>query len=115
MTYGIKNAQERGGHLRRPPNPRLRRHGRWRPRNRGRDLALNICKERKATNVRSSTQEIVERLEPTVRFSLEEALDFVATDELVEITPKSVRIRKRELSSDERYRDKRGRARAASA
>ena len=114
MTYGIKNAQERGDTFVDPQTPV---YGGMvvGVQNRGRDLALNICKERKATNVRSSTQEIVERLEPTVRFSLEEALDFVATDELVEITPKSVRIRKRELSSEERYRDKRGRARAASA
>ena len=114
MTYGIKNAQERGDTFVDPQTPV---YGGMvvGVQNRGRDLALNICKERKATNVRSSTQDIVERLEPTVRFSLEEALDFVATDELVEITPKSVRIRKRELSSEERYRDKRGRARAASS
>ena len=68
--------------------------------NRERDMDLNVCKERKTTNVRSSTQEIVERLEPAVKFSLEEALGFINADELVEITPKSIRMRKRILSPE---------------
>lgn len=65
------------------------------------------------TNMRSATQEIVERLAPAVRFSLEEALGFVSDDELVEVTPKSIRMRKRILDPDERYRVNRARARAA--
>ena len=56
------------------------------------------------TNMRSATQEIVERLAPPVRFSLEEALAFIGNDELVEVTPKSIRMRKRVLNPDERYR-----------
>ena len=67
-------------------------------------MDLNVCKERKMTNIRSATQEIVERLAPAVKFSLEEALSFITEDELVEVTPKSIRMRKRILSPDERYR-----------
>jgi GTP-binding protein len=114
MTYGIKNAQERGDTFIDPQTP-IYEGMVVGVQNRGKDLELNICKERKVTNVRSSTQEIVDRLEPAVKFSLEESLDFVSTDELVEVTPKNVRLRKRTLRSIERYRDKRGQARAASA
>ena len=112
VTYGLQNAQERGETFVEPQTPVYQgmivgRH------NRERDMDLNVCKERKTTNVRSSTQEIVERLEPAVKFSLEEALGFINADELVEITPKSIRMRKRILSPDERYRVQRSRARAS--
>ena len=112
VTYGLQNAQERGETFVEPQTPVYQgmiigRH------NRERDMDLNVCKERKTTNVRSSTQEIVERLEPAVKFSLEEALGFINADELVEITPKSVRMRKRILSSDERYRVQRSRAKTS--
>ena len=53
------------------------------------------------------------RLAPSVKFSLEEALGFITMDELVEITPKTIRMRKRILSPDERYRVERSRARAS--
>ena len=113
VTYGLQNAQERGETFVEPQTPVYQgmivgRH------NRERDMDLNVCKERKMTNVRSSTQEIVERLAPAVKFSLEEALSFVNEDELVEVTPKSIRMRKRILNPDERYRVHRARARAAS-
>ena len=61
----------------------------------------------------SSPRPLVERLEPAVKFSLEEALGFINVDELVEITPKNIRMRKRILSPDERYRVQRSRARAS--
>jgi GTP-binding protein len=114
VTYGIRNAQERGETFIDPQTPVYEgmvvgMHSRER------DLDLNITKERKVTNMRSSTSEIVERLEPAIKFSLEEALDFVETDELVEITPKSIRLRKRTLDSGERYRQVRSRAKAKSA
>jgi GTP-binding protein len=73
-------------------------------------MDLNITKERKVTNMRSATSEIVERLDPAIKFSLEEALDFIENDELVEVTPKSIRLRKRVLNVDERYRIHRGKA-----
>jgi GTP-binding protein len=78
---------------------------------RDRDLDVNVCKERKVTNMRSSTQEIAVRLNAPVKFSLEEALDFVVGDELVEVTPKSIRLRKRVLDPEQRYRQARTSAR----
>src|SRR5215216_3951703 len=68
------------------------------------DLAVNVCREKQMTNIRSSTSDIAVRLTPPVRFSLEEALDFLAADELLEVTPKNYRIRKRILSATERAR-----------
>ena len=108
VTYGLQNAQERGETFVEPQTPVYQgmivgRH------NRERDMDLNVCKERKLTNTRSATQEIVERLAPAVKFSLEEALGFINDDELVEVTPKSIRMRKRVLNPDQRNR-----ARAAS-
>ena len=114
VTYGIRNAQERGETFVDPQTAVYEgmvvgMHSR------DRDMNLNICKERKVTNMRSSTSEIVERLEPAIKFSLEEALDFVALDELVEVTPKSIRLRKRTLNAGARQREIRGSARARSA
>jgi GTP-binding protein len=56
------------------------------------------------TNIRSSTSDIAVRLTPPVRLSLEEALDFLAADELLEVTPKTYRIRKRILDATQRAR-----------
>jgi GTP-binding protein len=71
------------------------------------DLPVNVCRARKLTNMRSSTSEIVERLTPPVDLSLEEALDFLDDDELLEITPKRLRLRKRVLSNSDRIKAKR--------
>jgi GTP-binding protein len=68
------------------------------------DLAVNVCREKKMTNIRSSTSDIAVRLTPPVRLSLEEALDFLASDELLEVTPKFYRLRKRILSATDRAR-----------
>jgi GTP-binding protein len=68
------------------------------------DMDVNICKQRKLTNMRSSTSDIVVRLEPPMLFSLEEALNFISDDELVEVTPKDARMRKRTLDSGARQR-----------
>ncbi len=110
VTYGLHNAQERGDTFVDPQTPVYRgmivgMHGR------DRDLDVNVCKERKVTNMRSSTQEIAVRLNAPVKFSLEEALDFVVGDELVEVTPKSIRLRKRVLDPEQRYRQARTSAR----
>lgn len=56
------------------------------------------------TNIRSSTSDIAVRLTPPIKFSLEESLDFLAADELLEVTPKVYRIRKRLLSANDRAR-----------
>jgi GTP-binding protein len=68
------------------------------------DLSVNVCREKQMTNIRSSTSDIAVRLTPPVRLSLEEALDFLAADELLEVTPKTYRIRKRILDATQRAR-----------
>ena len=70
-------------------------------------IVINVCKEKKLTNMRASTSEISKRLTPPIKMSLEEAMDFISPDELVEITPKSYRLRKRELSTAARHRQRR--------
>ncbi|MGD0557773.1 MAG: translational GTPase TypA [Streptosporangiaceae bacterium] len=73
------------------------------------DMDVNICRERKVTNVRQSTGEELERLVPPRVLSLEQALEFCADDECVEVTPTAIRIRKTVLDAKERGRV-RGRA-----
>ena len=73
--------------------------------NRDGDLNLNAVKERKQTNMRSATAEITQRLSPASKPSLEESLELISHDELLEITPKSLRLRKRILSADLRHRN----------
>ncbi len=68
------------------------------------DMDVNICKERKLTNVRSATSEVLERLIPPRRLSLEQALEFCREDECVEVTPEAVRIRKLVLPREQRAR-----------
>ena len=77
------------------------------------DLNLNVCKERKQTNMRSANSEITQKLSPAFKPTLEEGLDLIAFDELLEVTPKSLRLRKRTLSADARHRENRGRAQSA--
>jgi len=100
-TYGIKNAEERGiiffdpgvevcegmviGEHQRPG-----------------DLALNICKKKHLTNMRAARGDMEIRLTPPRRMSLDEAIEFLADDELLEVTPLNFRIRKNILSSEER-------------
>jgi len=68
------------------------------------DIAVNVCKEKKKTNVRSSTSDIAIRLTPPVRLSLEQAIDFINKDELVEVTPENIRLRKKLLTQAQRLR-----------
>ncbi|HEY0580915.1 MAG TPA: translational GTPase TypA [Chloroflexota bacterium] len=70
------------------------------------DMAVNITREKKQTNIRSSTSDIAVKLTPAIKLSLEQALDFIETDELVEVTPVAYRLRKRLLSQSERAKDK---------
>jgi GTP-binding protein len=76
---------------------------------RNEDMDVNITREKKLTNMRSSTGEELERLTPPRRLTLEESLEFAAQDECVEVTPEVVRIRKVELSAEQRAKA-RGRA-----
>ncbi|HUC89286.1 MAG TPA: translational GTPase TypA [Patescibacteria group bacterium] len=70
------------------------------------DMEINVCKAKHLTNMRSSSSDGVVQLTPPVIFSLEECLDFIENDELLEVTPKSLRLRKRELDPNKRKRNK---------
>jgi GTP-binding protein len=71
------------------------------------DLVVNVVREKKATNVRSSTKETFVKLPPPRAFSVEDALEYVGEDELVEVTSKSVRLRKQHLKETDRKRNER--------
>lgn len=73
---------------------------------RGDDLGINLCKTKKLTNIRASGSDDKVMLAPPVEFSLEEALEYIQEDELVELTPKSIRLRKIYLDENERKRRK---------
>ncbi|NMA82747.1 MAG: translational GTPase TypA [Epulopiscium sp.] len=103
MTYGLYNAQERGILFITPgtkvyegmvvgQNPRAE------------DIEVNVCRRKHATNMRASGSDDALRLSPPKIMSLEEALEFIVEDELLEITPKNLRIRKKILNSSMRQR-----------
>ena len=71
---------------------------------RAEDMDVNICREKKLTNVRASASDDTIRITPPRRFSLEQALEYIAEDECVEVTPVAVRLRKVELDSGARAR-----------
>lgn len=101
VTFGLKNAEERGtlflgagvevyegmvvGENTRPV-----------------DIPINVCKKKHLTNMRSSNKDIEVRLTPPRQMSLDEAIEYLADDELLEVTPQNFRIRKKILSTDER-------------
>ena len=70
--------------------------------NKPQDLEINVCKTKKLTNIRSAGAEVLEGLPPPIEMSLEEALEYINSDELVEVTPKSVRLRKAILDPNKR-------------
>jgi GTP-binding protein len=74
-------------------------------RNRNGDLTVNITKEKKLGNMRSSTAEATVTIRPPHRLSLDQSIEFIAEDELVEVTPESVRLRKTELDENRRLAD----------
>jgi GTP-binding protein len=103
VTYGLNNAQGRGLTFIEPgtfvyegmivgTNPRMQ------------DIAVNVCKEKKKTNIRSSTSDIAVKLTPAIIMSLEQAIDFINEDELVEVTPSNIRLRKKVLTETQRLR-----------
>jgi GTP-binding protein len=71
---------------------------------RSEDMEVNIVREKKLTNMRQSSQDVLERLTPPRILSLEQALEFCSEDECVEVTPGAVRIRKVILDSNERHK-----------
>jgi GTP-binding protein len=113
LTYGLANAQQRGATFIEPGETVYegmivglqRRAG---------DMPVNVCREKKQSNIRSSTADIAVRLTPARRLSLEQSLDFLADDELLEVTPGHLRLRKRHLTEVDQARARRRVAAAAS-
>ena len=110
VTYGLLNAQGRGSTFI-DPGTRVYEGMIIGSHHRDGDIEINVCKEKKLTNIRSSTADVARRLNSTIRFSLEEAMAFISDDELVEITPQSLRLRKMALSALDRKRHRRDRTR----
>jgi len=102
-TFGLQNAQERGTTFIEAAMPvYMGMIIGVQPRDS--DLAINVAKEKKLTNMRSSSADIAIRLSPPVEMSLDKALEFLADDELLEVTPQNLRLRKRFLDPNERAR-----------
>lgn len=106
LTYGLLNAQERGT-LFIGPGEKIYEGRVVGLSSREDDIEVNVCKEKKLTNHRSKGEGVKESLEPHTILSLEQCLDFLAEDELLEVTPVALRLRKRYLTQVERVRFKR--------
>jgi GTP-binding protein len=105
IPYSLHNLQDRGKFFIDPSDPVyegqvIGEHSR------GGDLVINVTKTKKLTNMRASGADEKMRIAPAVRFSLEEALEYIQSDEYVEVTPKSIRLRKIYLNENERKRDR---------
>ena len=103
VTYGLYNAQEKGD-LFIGAGVDVYEGMIVGLNSRGEDLAVNVCKEKHLTNTRSSGADDALRLVPPIQMSLEKAIEFIQDDELVEVTPKSIRLRKKILNNKERER-----------
>ncbi|MHB1043597.1 MAG: translational GTPase TypA [Eubacteriales bacterium] len=101
--YGLHSVQDRGV-LFITPGTRVYEGMVVGEHSREQDLEVNVCKKKHLTNMRSSTAEAALRLEEPKHFSLEEALEYISTDELLEVTPKNLRMRKRLLNKHDRMR-----------
>jgi GTP-binding protein len=105
VAYGLYNAQERGNLFIGPGTPVY--EGMVVGTNpKSEDIMVNVCKRKHVTNMRASGSDDALRLTPPVILSLEQCLEFVADDELIEITPKSIRLRKRVLNSELRAKQR---------
>ena len=103
ITYGLYNAQERGT-LFIGPGEKVYSGMVIGQTGRSEDIEINVCKKKQLTNTRSSSADEALRLTPPRILSLEQALDFIDTDELLEVTPTNLRIRKKILDSTLRKR-----------
>jgi len=100
-SYGLKNAEERGT-LFISPGVEVYEGMVVGQHIRDTDLAVNVCKKKHLTNIRSSTSDIAVRLTPPRNMSLDDCIEYLSADELLEVTPKNLRIRKRVLNTEER-------------
>ena len=105
ITYGLFNAQERGT-LFIGPGAKVYAGMIVGQTGRSEDIEVNVCKTKHLTNTRSSSADDALRLVPPKIMSLEQSLEFIDSDELLEVTPKNLRIRKKILDSTARYRSK---------
>ena len=103
VTYGLFAAQERGT-LFIGPGQKVYSGMVIGQNGKAEDIELNVCKTKHLTNTRSSSADEALKLTPPKILSLEQAIEFIDTDELLEVTPKSLRIRKRILDARDRKR-----------
>ena len=106
ITYGLYNAQLRG-ELFIGPGVEVYEGMIVGINSRNEDIAINVCKEKHLTNTRASGSDDALRLVPPLQMSLEKAIEFIAEDELVEVTPKNIRLRKKILDTKTRERQAR--------
>lgn len=106
ITYGLYNAQDKG-ELFIGPGVEVYEGMIVGLNSRSEDLAINVCKEKHLTNTRASGSDDALRLVPPLQMSLEKAIEFIQDDELVEITPKNIRLRKKILDTKTREREAR--------
>ncbi len=99
VSYGLYNAQERG-RLFIGAGTKVYEGMIVGECSRNEDITINVCKKKHVTNIRASGSDEALRLTPPVILSLEQALEFISDDELVEITPKSIRLRKKILNTE---------------
>jgi GTP-binding protein len=100
-TFGLKNAEDRGT-LFINPNVRVYEGMVIGENARPEDITINVCKKKHLTNMRQSNKDIEVRLNTPRQMSLDEAIEYLAEDELLEVTPQNFRIRKKILDSEER-------------
>ena len=105
-TYGLFNAQERG-ELFIGPGVEVYEGMIVGLNSRGEDIAINVCKEKHLTNTRASGSDDALKLVPPTEYSLEKAIEFIGEDELVEVTPKNIRLRKKILDTKIREKESR--------
>lgn len=103
-TFGLKNAEERGT-LFISPGREVYRGMVVGENNRPEDLEINVCKTKHLTNMRENIRDIDQRLSTPREMSLDQYIEFLADDELLEVTPENLRIRKRVLDHKARQRD----------
>ena len=106
VTYGLYNAQERG-ELFIGAGVEVYEGMIVGINSRNEDISINVCKEKHLTNTRASGSDDALRLVPPIKLSLEKAIEFIQDDELVEVTPKNIRLRKKILDSKTREREAR--------
>jgi len=105
VTYGLYNAQERGT-LFITPGTKVYEGMIVGENSRPEDIVINVCKKKHVTNMRAAGSDEALRLTPPVILSLEQCLEFIEDDELVEVTPKNIRLRKKILDTELRAKTK---------